>query len=152
MESTRRLSSRALMTSLLVPSPSRARKGPSAGRVCRLLGREPPGCSEILLGTVELLPEGSKACLFRKTFPGLRTRPQRGLMQLAGREEEGWSFFSFAFSLSRDNTQGQLDLPRLHLRSPWALILYSPGLDRSTVMELNMQPGVEKSCFSPSSL
>lgn len=49
MESTRRLSSGALMTSLLVPSPSRARKGPSAGRVCRLLGREPLGSSQAAL-------------------------------------------------------------------------------------------------------
>lgn len=49
MERTRRLSSRALMTSLLVPSPSRARKGPSAGRVCRLLCREPPGSSQAAL-------------------------------------------------------------------------------------------------------
>lgn len=55
--------------------------------------RRVTGCSQILLGTVELLPQGSKACLFRRTFPGLRTRPQSELMQLAGREEGGWVFF-----------------------------------------------------------
>ena len=77
-------------------------------------------------GTTGLLPQGSKVCFIpHGRFPGLRTKET----DAASRERGGWmslgdggEFFLSALRFSRDNTQGRLDLPRLHLRASSATL------------------------------